>query len=88
MHKQNEPMQQRIDHLEGLVKKLLAERQDLSANNTSHSQGGQVGTEINPVATDASNAARGPSTTVIDGISAYEGAYDWHDVLEEVCSPY
>lgn len=73
-------MQRRIDDLEDLVKKLIAE--------------GQVGlpqivaNQHNPVASNTSGVASiaDTSSTVIDGVhSVYKVADDWHNVLQEVC---
>jgi hypothetical protein len=86
MTKQNDPMQQRIDQLEGLVKRLLAERQDISPSKAARGQGGQSGTEFvtSPITLDASDVASSPGTTVVDSASVYKGTDDWYDVLQEV----
>lgn len=79
-----DPMGQRIDHLEGLVKSLIAQQQGTPPNNVTRSQDSQKpGTGT--VASDASDVARSTGTTVIDGVySVYKGVDDWYDVLQEV----
>ncbi|KAK9245854.1 hypothetical protein V1506DRAFT_506084 [Lipomyces tetrasporus] len=84
-----DPMQQRIDHLEGLVKRLIAQRQEIPPNNVVCSQDspkpgtGFVMTAVG--ASDASDVACSAGTTVIDGVhSVYKGADDWYDVLQEI----
>ncbi|KAK9326963.1 hypothetical protein V1520DRAFT_91448 [Lipomyces starkeyi] len=78
-------MQQRIDHLEGLVKKLIAQRQDILPNNVVGSQDSPTGFVMAAAASDASDLACTSGTTVIDGVhSVYKGADDWHDVLQEI----
>jgi hypothetical protein len=83
-----DPMQQRIDHLEGLVKRLIAQRQEIPPNNVVCSQDSPkpgTGFVITAVASDASAVACSAGTTVIDGVhSVYKGADDWYDVLQEV----
>jgi hypothetical protein len=82
-----DPMQQRIDHLEGLVKRLIAQRQDIPPNHVVCSQGSPkpgAGFVMTAVASDASEVAPSTSTTMIDGVhSVYKGADDWYDVLQE-----
>jgi hypothetical protein len=81
-------MQQRIDHLEGLVKRLMAQRQDIPPNNVVCSQDSPkpgTGFVMTAVASDASDVACSAGTTVIDGVhSVYKGVDDWYDVLQEV----
>lgn len=83
-------MQRRIDHLEGLVKRLISQRQDGLPNNVINTQDTrQPGSEgvMSPVASNPSDVVSiaGTSTTVIDGVqSVYKVADDWHDVLQEV----
>jgi hypothetical protein len=74
-------MQQRIDQLEGLVKKLIARRQDIPANSmVFHQDNPKPGTGFVMTA-----VASGTGTTVIDGgYSVYKGEDDWYDVLQEV----
>jgi hypothetical protein len=83
-----DPMQQRIDHLEGLVKRLLAQQEDVPPNNLVCHQDSPkpgVGFEVPAVASDASDVAYSAGTTVIDGArSVYKGSDNWHDVLHEV----
>jgi hypothetical protein len=83
-----DPMQQRIDQLEGLVKRLVAQRQEFAPNNEVYSQDSPkpgTGFVMTTVASDASDVASSAGTTVIDGIhSVYKGADDWYDVLQEV----
>lgn len=81
-------MQQRIDHLEGLVKKLIAQRPDSSPSSrvyTQDSPGSLTGPVTTASSLDASDVACSTGTTVIDGSqSVYKGADDWYDVLQEV----
>ena len=83
-----DPMQQRIDHLEDLVKRLIAQRQDIPPNDVVFSQDSpkpETGFVMTAVASDASDVACSASMTVIDGVhSVYKGADDWYDVLQEV----
>lgn len=81
-------MQQRIDRLEGLVKRAMAQRQENPVNPTAYSQDSpKSGTAlvITPATSDNSDVAHSPRTTVISGAhSVYKGADDWYDVLREV----
>ncbi len=81
-------MRQRIDHLEGLVKRLIAQRQEIPPNDVVCSQDSPkpgTGFVMTTVASDASDVACSAGTTVIDGVhSVYKGADDWSDVLQEV----
>ena len=81
-------MQQRIDHLESLVKRLIAQRQDTPSNNVRSGQDGpEPGNRsvMTAMVSDASDVAGSAGITVIDGVhSVYRGADDWHDVLQEV----
>ncbi|KAH6693393.1 hypothetical protein BKA61DRAFT_279693 [Leptodontidium sp. MPI-SDFR-AT-0119] len=81
-------MQQRIDHLEGLVKKLIAQRPDSSPSSrvyTQDSPGSLTGPVTTASSLDASDVACSTGTTVIDGSqSVYKGADDWYDVLQEI----
>lgn len=77
-------MRQRIDHLEGLVKELIAQRQKTSpprgdiAETTETSK-----TEAGP-ASDALQTA-GSSKMLVDGVrSMYLNGDDWQVVLQEV----
>jgi hypothetical protein len=83
-----DPMQQRIDQLEGLVKRLIAQHQEFPPNNEVYSQDGPkpgTGHLMTTVASDASVVASSAGTTVIDGVhSVYKGADNWYDVLQEV----
>ncbi|KAK9482003.1 hypothetical protein V1527DRAFT_55070 [Lipomyces starkeyi] len=83
-----DPMQQRIDHLEGLVKRLIAQRQEIPQHNVACSQdSAKPGTGFvrTAVASDASDVPFSAGTTVIDGLhSVYKGADDWYDVLQEI----
>lgn len=83
-----DPMQQRIDYLEDLVKRLLAQQQEIPPNNVACSQDSPkpgTGFVMNAVASDASDVASTAGTTVIDGVhSVYKGVDDWSDVLQEV----
>ena len=83
-----DPMQQRIDRLEGLVKHLIAQRQQAPPNQAVSSQGIRE-YESSPLTTaaasDASDVACSAGTTIIDGVhSVYKGVDDWYDVLREV----
>lgn len=81
-------MQQRIDHLEYLIKRLIAQRQELPPNNVVCSQDGPKPENrftTPTVTSDASDLARSAGTTVTDGVhSVYKGADGWYDVLQEV----
>jgi hypothetical protein len=73
-------MQQRIDHLEGLVKKLIAQHQKIPVNDVV-----EHATPARDPVSDASDSARSPGKTVVDGVhSVYKGADDWYDILQEV----
>lgn len=86
---QEDPMKQRIDHLESLVKRLITQHHEVPPPPESviHSRDSlEVGTKalVTPVPSDASDVACA-STTVIDGVhSVYKGADDWYEVLQEV----
>jgi hypothetical protein len=73
-----DPMQQRIDHLEGLVKRLIAQRQEIPPNKVvcnKDSPKPGTGFVMTAVASDASDVACSAGTTVIDGVhSVYKGA--------------
>jgi hypothetical protein len=83
-----DPMQQRIDQLESLVKRLIAQSQEIPPNNmVCNQESPNPGTRfVTPaVAPDASDVASGAGITVIDGVySVYKGEDDWYDVLQEV----
>lgn len=74
-------MSQRINHLEDVVRRLVAERQQapLPTSNV-------VYTPESPKPEAETEAALAPSgKTVMDGVhSVHLGADDWHVVLEEV----
>lgn len=77
-------MRKRIDHLEGLVKKLIAQRQHTSSprNDTADTI-----TVPEAEAGPASHAQEvsGASKTLIDGVrSMYLNGDDWQVVLQEV----
>ncbi|TAQ84990.1 hypothetical protein B7494_g6700 [Chlorociboria aeruginascens] len=79
-----DPMQQRIDHLENLVKRLISHRSELplssvvSGQVSSKPENGSIRTAM---ASDAPNTAFSAGMTVIDGVySVYKGADDWHDI--------
>jgi hypothetical protein len=80
-------MQRRIDHLESLVKRLIAQNQDLPLNNVicnRDSPESGIGTVVTAAAEDALGVVSSAGTTVIDGIhSVYKGVGDWDDVLQE-----
>lgn len=75
-------MRKRIDHLEGLVKKLIAQRQ-----NTSSPSNDAADTIPEAEAGPASRSQEisGASKTIIDGVrSMYLNGDDWQVVLQEV----
>ncbi|KXX78343.1 Activator of stress genes 1 [Madurella mycetomatis] len=70
-------MSQRINHLEDVVKKLIAERQQASSASSSS----VVYTTESPNLDGLKSSGR----TVMDGVrSVHLGADDWHVVLEEI----
>ena len=70
--KNGDAIRQRIDHLEHLVSRLIAERQD--AQSPSGSNVMDIPETLTP-----------SGKTVMDGVhSVHVGAHDWHLVLEEV----
>ncbi len=74
-------MRQRMDHLEGIVTTLIAERQQipltLPSSDGVHNPPESLGLEPGP--------ARSGKTTVMDGVhSVHLGGDDWRVVLEEV----
>lgn len=76
----------RIDQLENLVKRLIAERQDGSGNapNTPESSTLDDNKAVQGAHLNASEVACA-GTTMIDGTrSVYRGGDEWYDVLEEV----
>ena len=81
-------MQQRIDRLEDLVKKLIAQRQDTPPYDVTDDQGrlkSETKSMVTSVASDTPDVTNGTGTTVIDGVhSVYKGTDDWYDVLQEV----
>lgn len=83
-------MQQRINHLEGLVKNLIeAQRKDLPiASSDAGGPGPKSKYEATNVVSDASDVSHSTGTTVIDSThSVYRSADDWYDVLQEVIYP-
>ncbi|KAH8699250.1 hypothetical protein BGW36DRAFT_377578 [Talaromyces proteolyticus] len=82
-------MQQRIDHLEDLVKKFITknERVPPSSSNTVYSfENSKKGTKYAIPAVE-SDVSYSTDTTVIDEAhSVYGGANDWYDVLQEINS--
>ena len=85
-------MQQRIDHLENLVKMLTVQNQELSQSHPpnyefrNHNGLGST-TKSNVLAgtKDALNIPHSTGTTVISrGQSVYKSANDWSDLLQEV----
>ncbi|KAK3386673.1 hypothetical protein B0H63DRAFT_392230 [Podospora didyma] len=87
----NDAMLQRIDHLEGLVKKLMAEHQTSSSPRNSlvrtpESIAKLDDTRPSPpdLGSDAEHVA-GAAKTVIDGVqSVYQSGDDWYAVLQEI----
>jgi hypothetical protein len=84
-------MQQRINNLESLVKKLIdTQHKDTHLGSSDagsfHPKSEYPAIEV---ASDASDVAHSTGTTVIDSThSVYRGADDWYDVLQEVISPF
>uniref|UniRef100_A0A093VCW8 Putative transcriptional regulatory protein n=1 Tax=Talaromyces marneffei PM1 TaxID=1077442 RepID=A0A093VCW8_TALMA len=79
--KQRGSMQQRINHLEDLVKNLIAQNQKLPITP----EGVETGPSFKDSISDASDSTHSPGKTVIDGgHSVYKGAEDWYDVLQEI----
>ena len=77
-------MQERIDNLESLVKRLIAQNQEVAPNHAASSKEILVATAA---VSDASDVVCHSGSTVIDGgHSVYKVADDWHDVLHEVRS--
>lgn len=80
-------MKNRIDHLEGLVKRLIAERQNGLSENAPHTPESST-PDDNKVLQGAHSHASEVAcagTTMIDGTrSVYRGGDEWYDVLEEV----
>lgn len=73
-------MQNRIDQLEDLVKRLIAHQQQNQSQEAVESA-----SWAKDAVSDASDSASSPGKTVIDGVhSVYKGADDWYDVLQEV----
>ena len=94
-HDHADPIQQRIDRLEGLVKTLVAQGQKIShfegsilPNNAVWSRDDPrpvTGFELTAETNDASAVPCSAGTTVINGgHSVYKAANDWSDVLQEV----
>lgn len=87
-------MQHQIDHLEGLVKRLIAQRQDVPPNDVvcvQNSPKPGTGSIMTPPALNVSDVAcdTGPTMVINDIQSVYKGADDWVDVLQEVgCAPF
>ncbi|GFN19622.1 Zn(II)2Cys6 transcription factor [Aspergillus tubingensis] len=80
-------MKNRIDHLEGLVKRLIAERQNGLSENAPHTPESST-PDDNKVLQGAHSHASEVAcagTTMIDGTrSVYRGGDEWYDVLEEI----
>ncbi|KAH8797366.1 hypothetical protein F5884DRAFT_815131 [Xylogone sp. PMI_703] len=83
---QGDSMQQRLAHLEYLVKNLMAQHLNPSLNNRASSQSiPGAGSELATLTGDASDEAFRTGRTVIDGIySVYKSSDDWYDVLQEI----
>lgn len=77
-------MRQRIDHLENLVKKLIAQRQGTSPPRDNDEKTNALpNSEAGPMS-DAPVAA-GAGKTLIDGVrSMYLSGDEWQVVLQEV----
>lgn len=84
-------MRQRIDNLEGLVKKLIAERQqppslvaDAAPTPALEGSRPEEDLSLSDVSSKLQDVA-GAGKTVMDGIhSVYVGGDDWYAVLQEV----
>lgn len=74
-------MQQRINHLEDLVRNLIAQNK----NAPITPEGVETGASFTDSVFDASESIHSPGKTMIDdGHSVYKGAEDWYDILQEV----
>ncbi|PYH94454.1 hypothetical protein BO71DRAFT_419302 [Aspergillus ellipticus CBS 707.79] len=79
-------MRQRIDHLEGLVTRMITQHQQGPSSPqkvvlTPESPRADAGGSIPTVAADGPGAG----TTLIDGVhSVYRAGEDWYDVLQEI----
>ncbi|KAL2845926.1 hypothetical protein BJY01DRAFT_213775 [Aspergillus pseudoustus] len=79
-HVRTDPMRQRIEHLENIVKGLIAQRDSPPETTVSSFES----SEPNPGYGGIPNCALA-GTTVIDGAqSVFKATDDWHDVLNEV----
>ncbi|KAI7789041.1 hypothetical protein LA080_005145 [Diaporthe eres] len=77
-------MRQRIDHLEGLVKKLIAQRQNTSSPRVNITETTEAPKAEAGPASDAQETA-GASKMLVDGVrSMYLNADDWQVVLQEI----
>lgn len=78
--KHGDTMRHRIDHLEGMVKRLIDQHQSILPSSNVSSEVTQDGIVFG---SDSSHVG----TTVIDGAhSFYKPTDDWYDVLQEVSS--
>ncbi|KAI0478384.1 hypothetical protein GGR56DRAFT_664627 [Xylariaceae sp. FL0804] len=82
-------MRQRIDHLEDLVKRLVAEsRQNpppADSVHTPESSEPEAGSVPSSGPSDAAEIVGGAGQTVMDGVhSVYLGGADWYAVLQEI----
>ncbi|KAL4869867.1 hypothetical protein BDV12DRAFT_195875 [Aspergillus spectabilis] len=77
-----EPMRQRIDHLEQMVKRLVGQRQEIApaAAPTPSPDGSQLGSGV----VNIPNLAPVGTTVIDSGHSVYKPTEDWYDVLQEV----
>lgn len=82
-------MHQRIDHLEDMVKKLIADREQASQPSVSSASASE--SPVSGPASALAVASCGPENstvcpkTMIDGAhSVYVGGQDWYSVLQEV----
>lgn len=79
--RQGVSVQQRINHLEGLVKRLMEQQHPCTPSRDITKSEPSTG----DTTSDASDLAHSPGKTVIDGVhSIYKGADSWYDVLQEV----
>ncbi|EED19685.1 conserved hypothetical protein [Talaromyces stipitatus ATCC 10500] len=79
--KRGNSMQQRINHLEDLVKNLISQHQQAPVSTGGAGTGSSMETSV----FKASDSTHSPSKKVIDGAySVYKGGDDWYDVLQEI----
>ncbi|KAL3482101.1 hypothetical protein BJX99DRAFT_82171 [Aspergillus californicus] len=78
-HRTGDPMRQRIDRLEDMVKKLITQSKDTPSTPPRETYNSVDESVISP------DLLRQVGTTVIEaGHSVYKATDDWHDVLKEI----